>query len=414
MNNINLLSGLDFEELCKTLLQRLGFQVETTKQSGDGGIDLIAYCNRPMLKGKHIVQCKRYAGGVGEPIVRDLYGVVMAERANKGILITTGYFTLSAAKFASDKNLELIDGEQLNELLFTNDLLSEISPMAAQSFESFSSFDREKFNFYKSMINQNMCTIKMGSDFLFSFLFDYFSNEKTLANPETLDIIHNGLAKEYMHIFDWYINKYYKRGKKQKELMPYYIRKYRGMAQLYNFDLFEYVQNRYEILTGKNILKLRWATEEGSSYGRNYALNKIPADYLDGILKNLWNTNRVQYSVDYRFYEMMNLLSIFRYFNIEKGVKYIYKALYANEEPFREWIDVICAEYDKVALVNIPTISAVSFSTRTGKFNFDHVEAKYKTSVSIEKYFSKFIPQHGDQLSQEIKKIEALLDTISS
>ena len=186
------------------------------------------------------------------------------------------------------------------------------------------------------------------------------------------------------------------------------------MAQLYNFDLFEYVQNRYEILTGKNILKLRWATEEGSSYGRNYALNKIPADYLDGILKNLWNTNRVQYSVDYRFYEMMNLLSIFRYFNIEKGVKYIYKALYANEEPFREWIDVICAEYDKVALVNIPTISAVSFSTRTGKFNFDHVEAKYKTSVSIEKYFSKFIPQHGDQLSQEIKKIEALLDTISS
>ena len=95
----------------------MNFEVSTTKQSGDGGIDLIAYNHQPMLEGKYIVQCKRYSGSVGEPIIRDLYGVVNSERANKGILITTGTFTKSAIEFSIGKQIELIDGEKLNQLL---------------------------------------------------------------------------------------------------------------------------------------------------------------------------------------------------------------------------------------------------------------------------------------------------------
>ena len=110
MKDINTLSGVEFENLCQQLLQKMGFETETTKASGDGGIDIIARCSKPLLKGKYIIQCKRYAGSVGEPIIRDLYGVVMSERANKGILMTTGYFTPSAISFAEDKNLELVDG----------------------------------------------------------------------------------------------------------------------------------------------------------------------------------------------------------------------------------------------------------------------------------------------------------------
>lgn len=93
------------------------FSVETTKASGDGGIDLIAYNYEPVLSGKYIIQCKRYSGIVGEPIIRDLYGVITSERANKGILITTGYFTKSAIAFAEGKPIELIDGKQLDTLL---------------------------------------------------------------------------------------------------------------------------------------------------------------------------------------------------------------------------------------------------------------------------------------------------------
>jgi restriction system protein len=49
--------------------------------------------------------------------VRDLYGVITSERANKGILITTGSFTPAAARFAEGKQLELIDGAGLAKLL---------------------------------------------------------------------------------------------------------------------------------------------------------------------------------------------------------------------------------------------------------------------------------------------------------
>ncbi|MBQ3514827.1 MAG: restriction endonuclease [Lachnospiraceae bacterium] len=114
--NINNLSGIEFERVCQQLVENMGFDTETTKASGDGGIDLIAYNHQPLLSGKYIIQCKRYAGSVGEPIIRDLYGVITSERANKGILMTTGHFTKSAIAFAEGKPIELIDGIAMQNL----------------------------------------------------------------------------------------------------------------------------------------------------------------------------------------------------------------------------------------------------------------------------------------------------------
>ncbi len=114
---IDTLSGVEFERVCKRILENMGFSVETTKTTGDGGIDLIAYNSQPLLSGKYIIQCKRYTGSVGEPVIRDLYGVITSERANKGILMTSGTFTKQAQVFAMEKPIELIDGVKLQELL---------------------------------------------------------------------------------------------------------------------------------------------------------------------------------------------------------------------------------------------------------------------------------------------------------
>lgn len=115
--DLDSLDGQGFERVCRQLIESMGFTAEMTKASGDGGIDILAYNTQPLLSGKYVIQCKRYAGSVGEPIIRDLYGVVMSERANKGILMTTGTFTRQAREFASEKQIELIDGEKLGELL---------------------------------------------------------------------------------------------------------------------------------------------------------------------------------------------------------------------------------------------------------------------------------------------------------
>jgi hypothetical protein len=115
--SIDRMSGPEFEQLVARLLELMGFQVELTKASHDGGIDIVAHNHVPLLQGRYIIQCKRYDGPVGVAFIRDLFGVVTAERANKGILVTNSTFTASAEEFGSDKPLELIDGPKLLQLL---------------------------------------------------------------------------------------------------------------------------------------------------------------------------------------------------------------------------------------------------------------------------------------------------------
>ena len=117
--NIYSISPVEFENLIGHLFKSMGFDIKSTKVTGDGGIDLVAYNPQPVTGGKYIIQCKRYFpnNNVGVVPVRDLFGVVHAENANKGILITTSAFTSQAKDFAEGKPLELIDGEKLKTLL---------------------------------------------------------------------------------------------------------------------------------------------------------------------------------------------------------------------------------------------------------------------------------------------------------
>ena len=114
------LSGQDFEVLVTRLLQRFGFRTELTKMTGDGGIDIVASLERPLVGGRYLVHCKRFAPDtpIGASLVREFYGALVAARgAIKGLFITTSTFTPQAREFAKELPIELIDGEQLQGLL---------------------------------------------------------------------------------------------------------------------------------------------------------------------------------------------------------------------------------------------------------------------------------------------------------
>lgn len=111
------MTGYEFEDYISAVLEQYGFSVTKTSYSHDGGIDLLAVYEKPLFAGKYLIQCKNWAGAVGQPEVRDLYGVVMSERANKGILITPSDFTEQAYEFAKDKNIELVNGKVLQTIL---------------------------------------------------------------------------------------------------------------------------------------------------------------------------------------------------------------------------------------------------------------------------------------------------------
>jgi len=109
-----------FERLCQRLLRESGFvKVEVTGKSGDGGIDGVGVLRMNLISFQVLFQCKRYAGAVSSPTVRDFRGA-MQGRADKGLIITTGSFTADARREATRDGapaIDLVDGELLCQLL---------------------------------------------------------------------------------------------------------------------------------------------------------------------------------------------------------------------------------------------------------------------------------------------------------
>ena len=112
---------LAFERLCQRILRESGFiEVEVTKRSGDGGIDGYGTIRIGGLISFNVLfQSKRYKGNIGPDIVRDFRGA-MVGRADKGMIISTGGFTLEARREATRDGappIDLIDGRLLAEKL---------------------------------------------------------------------------------------------------------------------------------------------------------------------------------------------------------------------------------------------------------------------------------------------------------
>lgn len=121
---LDALGGHEFEDVVEQLLSKMGFHIEGRKAAADGGIDMVASKMDAIVGGKFIIQCKRFTGSVGNSVIRDLYGVVHSESANKGVLITNSTFTRDARSFAEGKPIELIDGAKLQDLLHQHGLLT--------------------------------------------------------------------------------------------------------------------------------------------------------------------------------------------------------------------------------------------------------------------------------------------------
>lgn len=114
------LSPAGFERLSQRLLRESGFQhVTVTGKSNDGGIDGIGTLQvNPFVSFNVLFQCKRYQGAVTPSQVRDFRGAMMG-RADKGLIITTGAFTLEAKKEARRDGvppIELVDGDILVDM----------------------------------------------------------------------------------------------------------------------------------------------------------------------------------------------------------------------------------------------------------------------------------------------------------
>jgi restriction system protein len=108
------MSWQEFEILVGEAFRLDGYSVKETSSGADGGIDLILRKEGEQF----FVQCKQWkAFKVGVTIVRELYGVMAAEGAAGGFVVTSGVYTQEAKAFAEGRNIKLIDGAKLTELI---------------------------------------------------------------------------------------------------------------------------------------------------------------------------------------------------------------------------------------------------------------------------------------------------------
>jgi restriction system protein len=117
LGDILVLTPKEFEELTGRILEANGFHdVQIVGGSGDLGVDLFAW---DQVGYKYAVQCKRYAPGntVGSPAIQTFFGMMFHHQVHKGIFVTTSSFSQPAVDLANQRDIRLINGNQLIDLM---------------------------------------------------------------------------------------------------------------------------------------------------------------------------------------------------------------------------------------------------------------------------------------------------------
>jgi restriction system protein len=115
LESLRAVSWKDFELLVAEAYRRQGYEVDFSLGKGaDGGVDLVLHkTGRTSL-----VQCKQWkVFSVGAPVIREMFGIMTAERADEAVIVTAGKFTSEAENFAHGKSIKLVDGPRLLELV---------------------------------------------------------------------------------------------------------------------------------------------------------------------------------------------------------------------------------------------------------------------------------------------------------
>ncbi len=115
LDSLRALPWKRFEDVLAEAYRRRGYQVvETLGGGADGGVDLRLRKDGQVI----VVQCKRWKGKpVAVQVVRELYGVMIDQRASAAKIVATTNFTADAVAFARGKPIELVDSKALQRLV---------------------------------------------------------------------------------------------------------------------------------------------------------------------------------------------------------------------------------------------------------------------------------------------------------
>ncbi len=113
LDRIYYMEGIEFEQFIADFLRKQGYTVETTKGSGDQGVDLLLSTDNRRIA----VQLKRHTRPVTNKAVQEVLTGRVLYKADEACVITTSSFTRGAVEAARGTGVRLIDGDELREWL---------------------------------------------------------------------------------------------------------------------------------------------------------------------------------------------------------------------------------------------------------------------------------------------------------
>jgi HJR/Mrr/RecB family endonuclease len=116
MDDIDKMSGNDFEIFVSALLQKLGYiNTYITPATGDNGVDIITNKNERKIA----VQCKRLSTKVSNSAIQEVFSGKHFYKCDDAMVVTNSYFTENAFEAARKLKVQLIHRKNLLEMLMS-------------------------------------------------------------------------------------------------------------------------------------------------------------------------------------------------------------------------------------------------------------------------------------------------------
>lgn len=113
IDQIDAMTGREFEIYLSVLFRNLGYKVKLTKASGDYGADLILKKSGLSI----VVQAKRYKKKVGVKSVQEITSARFYYSSESSWVVTNNYFTSPAIELAEKTDVKLFDRDDLVNLI---------------------------------------------------------------------------------------------------------------------------------------------------------------------------------------------------------------------------------------------------------------------------------------------------------
>jgi len=105
-----LMTGVEYEELCKSILEAGGWQVRGTAVTGDQGVDLLASKDGVNVA----IQCKRYDKPVDNSAVQQIVAGRIHYHVPFGVVVSNSGYTQSAQQLAASNAVRLLHHDDLS------------------------------------------------------------------------------------------------------------------------------------------------------------------------------------------------------------------------------------------------------------------------------------------------------------